>query len=243
MTGRRRALKRAKAGLRRPGRPPGRTDQGERTRKRLYETATKLFSLRGYEETTLRDIAGKAGVSPGLLYKYYPSKSAVVLELYDELSAEYAERARAMQPGRWRQRALFALETSLSTLTPHRATLAALTPVLVGDPDQGLFSEKTSFSRSRVQQVFIDAVTGSRDKLATVDAESLGRLLYVVHLMVLLWWLLDKSPNQVATRGLVGVTRKLAHAFSLGMRLPQTRAVVRHVDALAQQALFGVSMA
>ena len=33
-------------------------------------------------------------------------------------------------------------------------------------------------------------------------AAALGRLLYLVHLAVLLWWLLDKSPRQRATTGL-----------------------------------------
>ena len=56
--------------------------------------------------------------------------------------------------------------------------------MLVGDPDQGLFAASTAFSRQRVQQVFLDAVTGAREKLDRKDAESLGRILYVVHLAV-----------------------------------------------------------
>jgi AcrR family transcriptional regulator len=224
---------------RKPGRPRGRTEQGRRTRILLYETAIRLFVEKGYQETTLRGIAASAGVSPALLYKYFPSKSAVVLELYDGLSADYAHQATEMKPGKWRERAVYALETSLSVLASHRSTLAALTPVLVGDPDHGLFSERTSFSRVRVQQVFIDAVSGSKDNLAADDAEALGRLLYVVHLLVLLWWLLDKSPNQVATRGLLAVARKLSHGVALALRFPRARAMTRHLDGLVGQALFG----
>ena len=70
------------------GRPPGRTPQGTEARARLYATAVKLIAANGYAATTLRDVAREAGVSAGLLYKYFPSKRAVVLELYDELSAE-----------------------------------------------------------------------------------------------------------------------------------------------------------
>src|SRR5919199_922127 len=106
---------------RRRGRPPGRTAQGEETRRRLYETAVRLIAARGWQETTLRDVASEAGVSVGLLYRYFPSKRAVVLALYDELSAEFAGRAASLPRGRWRDRFVRALTTSLEVLEPHRA--------------------------------------------------------------------------------------------------------------------------
>src|SRR5919198_3762958 len=89
------------------GRPPGRTKQGEETRQRLYRVAIERITRMGYASTTMRDVASAAGVSPGLLYRYFPSKRAVLLALYDELSAEYAEHATAMPLGRWRDRSLF----------------------------------------------------------------------------------------------------------------------------------------
>ncbi|HEY9462479.1 MAG TPA: helix-turn-helix domain-containing protein, partial [Vicinamibacterales bacterium] len=75
------------------GRPPGRTVEGEATRHRLYETAIRLIGEQGYEATTLRDVAKRAGVSAGLLYRYFPSKRSVVLALYDELSDAFAKEA------------------------------------------------------------------------------------------------------------------------------------------------------
>src|SRR5919106_553817 len=98
---------------RKRGRPPGQTAQGAATRDRLYATAMQLIAARGYEATTLRDIAKEADVSVGLLYRYFPSKQAIVIALYDELSSEYSSRAASMPPGRWRDRFLFALTTSL----------------------------------------------------------------------------------------------------------------------------------
>src|SRR2546427_5616505 len=111
------------------GRPPGTTQQGLATRRHLYETAIQLIAMRGYEATTLRDVAHSAGVSVGLLYKYFPSKRAVVLSLYDDPSAEYARRGAAMESGKWRNRFLFALQTSLDVLRPNRETLITLIPV------------------------------------------------------------------------------------------------------------------
>ena len=67
----------------------------------------------------------------------------------------------------------------------------------------------TAFSRLRVQQVFEEAVVGSSDAPKPPLSEALGRLLYLVHLAVLLWRLLDKSSNQRATAALVSLTQQL----------------------------------
>ncbi len=96
----------------------------------------------------MRDVATRAGVSPGLLYRYFPSKRAVVLALYDELSEEFARRAVTMRAGKWRNRFINVLELSLEVLGPHRVTLRALAPVMVGDNEEGVFAKSTAFSRA-----------------------------------------------------------------------------------------------
>ena len=206
-------------------------------RRRLYETAIGLIAERGFEATTLRDVAKRAGVSPGLLYRYFPSKRAVVLALYEELSAEYAAKA-ALPAGRWRERAVAALRSSLRVLGPHRATLAALVPVLVGDPEEGLFAPNTARSRIRVQTVFAEAVSGASDAPKAELAGALGRLLYLVHLAVLLWWLLDKSPRQRATAALVALIERALPSAALALRLSPVRSIVIEGDTLFREALF-----
>lgn len=228
---------------RKRGRPPGQTAQGAETRDRLYATAMRLITRRGYEATTLREIAKEANVSVGLLYRYFPSKQAVILAFYDELSADFARQAAAMQPGRWRDRFVFALTTSLHVLKPHRVVLRALVPVLVGDPDDGVFSERTAFSRQRVQPVFERAVVGATDAPKQPLGAALGRLLYLVHMSVLLWWLFDKSPRQRATSALVGLTEQLLPSADLALRVPPVRRFVVAVDELIREALFGDAVA
>jgi AcrR family transcriptional regulator len=223
---------------RKRGRPAGQTPQGAAARDRLYATAMRLIAARGYEATTLREIAKEARVSVGLLYRYFPSKRAVVIALYDDLSADYARQAAAMPSGKWRDRFVFALRASLSVLEPHRTALLALTPVLVGDPEEGIFASSTAFSRLRVQRVFEAAVTGATDAPPKPLAESLGRLLYMVHLSVLLWWLLDKSSHQRATASLVSLTQQLLPSAAVALRVPPVRRFVIGVDALIREALF-----
>jgi AcrR family transcriptional regulator len=221
-----------------PGRPPGPSRRGAAARLRLYHTAIALIAERGYEATTLRDVAKRAGVSVGLLYRYFPSKLAVVLALYDELSAEYAAQATEMATGKWRDRFLFALRTSLRVLHPHRRTLASLVPVLVGGATEGLFAPATLFSRQRVQKVFHQAVAGATDAPPAELAASLARLLYLAHLAILLWWLLDQSPQQRATTALVALLKQALPASALTLRVPRVRAFVLAGDNLFREALF-----
>jgi hypothetical protein len=124
-------------------------------------------------------------------------------------------------------------------LEPHQVALRALTPVLVGDPEEGIFSSSTAFSRLRVQQVFEEAVVGSSDAPKKPLAEALGRLLYLVHLGVLLWWLLDKSLKQRATTALISLTQQLLPSAALALRVPPVRRFVISVDGLVREALFG----
>jgi len=224
---------------RKRGRPPGRTAEGEATRWRLYEAAIALIGERGYEAATLRDVATQAGVSPALLYRYFPNKRAVVLALYERLSETFARDVAELPRGRWRERFVFALEHSLQVLGPHRVTLRALAPVMVGDTEEGVFARSTAFSRTRVQGAFQEAVVGAADAPNRPLAESLGRLLYLAHLGVILWWLLDRSPQQRATKALVALIRQMLPSATLILHVRSVRGFVRAADALFQEALLG----
>jgi AcrR family transcriptional regulator len=230
------------AGTRKRGRPVGPTPQAAETRSELYRIAIGLFAEQGYAETTLRQIAKRARVSPALLYRYFPSKRAVVLALYDELSLPFEERARGVPAGNWRERFAFTLRTSLAVLAPHRTTLVALVPLLVGGADN-LFAPATAFSRERVQRAFVLAVTEATDAPRGALAPALGRLFYLAHLGLILWWLLDRTPGQRATNAVLALTERALTPVRLALALPGVRGLVTELDRCAQEALFGVNEA
>jgi AcrR family transcriptional regulator len=55
------------------GRRPGKTD----TRRVLLETAAHRFAEGGYDKTSVRDIAGAAGVDPALIRHYFGNKAGL----------------------------------------------------------------------------------------------------------------------------------------------------------------------
>lgn len=225
---------------RKRGRPRGRTVEGEAARARLYETAIALIGERGYEAATLREVAARAGVSPGLLYRYFPSKRSVVLALYDSLSEEFSRQVK-MPRGKWRDRFLYTLELSLRVIGPHRVTLRALAPVMTGDTEEGVFAKSTAFSRRRVQTAFETAVVDATDAPRAPVARALGRLLYLLHLGVILWWLLDRTPGQRATAALVALFRQILPSAALTLHLRAVRGFVASADALFGEALLDES--
>ncbi len=61
----------------------------EERKQEILETALKLFAEKGYEYTTMQDIAEKMNVSPGLCYRYFKSKS----EIFAASADYYARKA------------------------------------------------------------------------------------------------------------------------------------------------------
>ena len=54
----------------------------ELTRQRLIKTALELFTTRGYHDTTTAQIAKKAGIAEGTIYRHFASKPQLFNELY-----------------------------------------------------------------------------------------------------------------------------------------------------------------
>jgi AcrR family transcriptional regulator len=79
---------------RRRGRPPGCAADREAAKRRLYQAAVAVIAERGYEAATVREVGSRAGVSSAALYRYFPSKRAVALALYEDLSDRFVTAAR-----------------------------------------------------------------------------------------------------------------------------------------------------
>jgi len=50
-------------------------------RARILRAAQKLFARKGFDATTTKDLARKAGVAEGTIFRYFPSKKTILIEL------------------------------------------------------------------------------------------------------------------------------------------------------------------
>lgn len=56
----------------------------EMTRQRILAAGLKLFSRKGYGETSVQDLAREAGLSQGLLYRHFTNKAALLRALMQQ---------------------------------------------------------------------------------------------------------------------------------------------------------------
>ena len=61
-----------------------RADRAERRREELLQISLRLFSERGFEGTSIRDIAREAGITEGLIYHYFQSKKDLLKTVVEE---------------------------------------------------------------------------------------------------------------------------------------------------------------
>src|SRR2546422_1553055 len=86
MTTRKRAPAKAKPRRRVAApRPVGRRAQNKQAiRQRIVTAALKLFQTKGFDATTTRAIAGKAGIAEGTVFNYFKTKEDIALYFFEQ---------------------------------------------------------------------------------------------------------------------------------------------------------------
>ncbi|HWI73694.1 MAG TPA: TetR family transcriptional regulator [Baekduia sp.] len=71
----------------------------EQTRRAIEDAAFRLFEERGYQATTVADIADAADIAPRTFFAYFPSKEAVVFGDFDDTFGTLDARLRERPDG------------------------------------------------------------------------------------------------------------------------------------------------
>ena len=188
------------------------TAKAEETRARILDTALRLFRERGFEQTTMREVATEAGVATGAAYYYFRSKEELVMAFYlrtaEEEREQFAKALAATKDLRKRIRALIAIK--LQQFEDHRSLLTALLKAGV-DPRDPLspFGEQTRPVREQSLQWFTRAVEESDAKIPKDIAPHLPRLFWLYHMGLIYFWIIDESPGQRRTQRLLDGTLEL----------------------------------
>ncbi|MFI1399207.1 TetR/AcrR family transcriptional regulator [Streptomyces sp. NPDC020681] len=69
---------------------PDSTRRSDRSRRAIYDAALALVGELGYPRTTIEGIAARAGVGKQTIYRWWPSKAAVLLEAFMDLAEQAA---------------------------------------------------------------------------------------------------------------------------------------------------------
>jgi AcrR family transcriptional regulator len=205
------------------------------TRQHILETAIRLFEERGYAGTTMRAIATAAGVSPSNAYYWFASKDQLVQEFYRRIQVSHRERsADALARGGTLTERLLAVEwAGIEVMAPYHGFGSAFvgTAILPGAAVSP-FSEQSAGARELSMEIYRDVVAGASPAVPAKLAPVLPDLLWLAHLSVTLYWVIDTSPGQQRTRLLVERSvAMLAGAVKLS-RLPGAAGLIGQVGSV-----------
>ena len=213
------------------------TGRGEQTRRAVFMAALELFRQRGYEATTMRAIADRAGVSLGSSYYYFPSKAHLVLEFYRHL---HDLHVAACAPVLAREHDLRArlrgvIRAIVMTCEPFHDVAASIFST-VADPSSQLnaFSPAAQPLRNEVIDLYAQVVGGSELKLPPDLAAELPRLLWLYQMGILYFWMLDASPGRLRTLEVIDETTDLIVGILGLANLPPLRKSRQRLLALVQ---------
>jgi AcrR family transcriptional regulator len=213
------------------------TPRAEDTRRKIYEAAMEMFRDKGFDETTMRDIASKAGVALGGAYYYFSSKDAIVLAFYSEMQQASNEPVLAGLKGekKLKDRLRRVLETRLELLAPNRKFCSALFRHAPDGADPlSPFSEETRGIREGSIEHMKIALEGSDARVPDDLKPRLPYLLWLYQMALIMFWLYDRSNNQERTRRLMdkslGLLVNLLRLSALPLTKPLRKAVLELVE-------------
>lgn len=162
------------------------------TRDRLIGCAAALFAERGYDSTTVEDVAECADVARATAFNYFSRKEDLVLAWFDrrrgELTEALADSADAETDTAGRLRNAFVAMARLFTHDPATGRAMVRAWVQAGGPTLTPESETTHILTRLVRSGQQKGDIGAR-----IDPDQAGRLLFDAYLGVLYRWVNDQS--------------------------------------------------
>jgi AcrR family transcriptional regulator len=153
----------------------------EHVRDLILEGAFALFEERGYAGTTMRDIAGAAGISASTIYVYFDSKLDILFAIYapwlsDRLDALEREIATIDDPRRRLRRILDALWDTIPS-DNNGFTNNLMQAFSLWTPDEDYDRAMLLTAETRVSKMLRGAIP--EDRWWMLEREALAHILFM----------------------------------------------------------------
>jgi AcrR family transcriptional regulator len=205
------------------------------TRTLIVDTALRLFEERGYAGTTMRAIATEAGLAPSNAYYWFASKDQLVQEFYVRIQRAHRERSivALAAGGTLADRLRVVEEAFFEVIGPYHGFGGAFVgTAIVPGAAVSPFSEESSEARELSLAIFRDVVEGALPAVPAKVAVVLPDLLWLAHLSITLFWVIDTSPGQERTRLLVDRSIPMLTSAVRVARLPGASRLVGQVASV-----------
>ena len=168
---------------------------GTERREQLIEVGRSLLAERGFEATSIEEIAARAGVSKPVVYEHFGGKEGLYAVVVDRAMKSLLERVRsALTAGNPRQlveQAALALLTYIEDETDGFLVLTRDSPVVAGN---STFSSLLNEIATQVEYILARefAARELRPELAGMYA----RMLVGMVALTGQWWLEEREPSR-----------------------------------------------
>src|SRR6266481_5973298 len=188
------------------------TPKGEQTKALILNSALDLLRDRGYERTTMRAIAKKAGVSLGNAYHYFGSKDHLIQAFYQRLHEEHLTASLPVleKESSLKARLLSVMRLKISTLEPYHEFAGVLFKT-AADPHSPLnpFAHDSAPVRRDSIKLFEELVRDTKARIPDELRAELPYLLWLYHMGIILFWIHDASRKSARTYRLIEQTVEL----------------------------------
>ena len=198
-------------------------DKSEETKNKIFKVALTLFKEKGFQKTTMRDIAKKANISLGSTYYYYNSKEDLVHHFYELTTAHIEKKTRneISKTTNFHDRFTSYIENQIEEFLPYKEMIVALVKSGV-DPENvnSPFGSHTINLRTASIKLINDCIEGSNIKFDLKVKEYLPTLFWLYMMGIIFFWSFDKSTNHSRTKLLMNSSLRLVvNLMNIG-RLP-----------------------
>lgn len=177
----------------------------------------KMFAKDGFEKTTMRAIAAKAGLAPGASYYHFASKESLIQEYYETLHSDHEKALEEflLEETDFEKRLHHVVSLKILLAEPHKDMARALYRV-AANPQSSLspFSEESKDLRLKALKIFEQVVEGSRTKFNPEIKALLPKYLWLYQMAVILHWVYDTSESSKRTHELIDKTVPLIVWFN-----------------------------
>jgi AcrR family transcriptional regulator len=185
------------------------TAKGEQTKALILSTALEMLQERGYEQTTMRAIAEKAGVSLGNAYHYFGSKDLLIQEFYHRTHENHlrASLPALQKESSFKERLLSVMRLKIDTLEPYHEFAGVLFQT-AADPKNPLnpFARAAAPVRDDSIELFVQLVEQTKVRIPNDLRAELPYLLWLYHMGIILFWIHDSSSKRARTYRLIDQT-------------------------------------
>jgi AcrR family transcriptional regulator len=154
--------------------PSHRLRKKERTRAQLVEAAIGLFTARGYEQTTIDDIANEVGIVRRTFFHYFDSKVDALFSWYDDLRGRIEDLVRAHPAGEGALGvAVAALEEVIEFYGDRMRVISIVTRLSESSPE---ILRRQIENRYALQRELARAIAVRLDSAATLEAQAIAAI-------------------------------------------------------------------